>query len=291
MIKSIITTVLIVSLNICNLVAQEKKAYTLFNSLGKEIDYGNLINEISKADIVFIGEIHNCAITHWLEYEITKSLYSKHKKDLSLGMEMLESDNQLIIDEYMSRTIAYDRFEAEARLWDNYYTDYSPSVLFAKENNIPLIATNIPRRYSAMVNKDGLESLNKLSEQAKGYIAPLPIDFSFKEEDKESFMMMQLMSGKKNINYEYLSQAQAIKDATMAWFIAKNFKGKFIHFNGNFHSDSKGGIIPYLIKLKPNLKIINICAIRQEEINKLDEENMGRGDYYICVPEDMSSSY
>ena len=27
---------------------------------------------------------------------------------------MLEADNQLILDEYMSRAISYDRFEAEA---------------------------------------------------------------------------------------------------------------------------------------------------------------------------------
>lgn len=91
-----------------------KRAYTLFNAEGKEIGYDELIEALAQPDVVFIGEIHNCCITHWLEYEITRSLYAIHKEKLMLGAEMLEADNQLILDEYMSRAISYDRFEAEA---------------------------------------------------------------------------------------------------------------------------------------------------------------------------------
>ena len=88
---------------------------------------------------------------------------------------MFESDNQLIFDEYMQQNISYDRFEAEARLWDNYRTDYYPVVFFAKEHHIPFIATNIPRRYANIVKNKGFEALDSLSEEAKRYIAPLPL--------------------------------------------------------------------------------------------------------------------
>ena len=107
-----------------------KRAYVLFDNTGKEITYGELVKQLSGYDIVFLGEIHNCPITHWLEFEITRSMYAIHKDKLMLGAEMLESDNQLILDEYMQRQISYDRFEAEARLWDNYNTDYYPVVFF-----------------------------------------------------------------------------------------------------------------------------------------------------------------
>ena len=53
-----------------------KRAYTLFNAEGKEIGYDELIEALAQPDVVFIGEIHNCCITHWLEYEITRSLYA-----------------------------------------------------------------------------------------------------------------------------------------------------------------------------------------------------------------------
>ena len=200
-----------------------KRAYTLFNAEGKEIGYDELIEALAQPDVVFIGEIHNCCITHWLEYEITRSLYAIHKEKLMLGAEMLEADNQLILDEYMSRAISYDRFEAEARLWDNYSTDYAPFVFFAKENKIPFIATNVPRRYANVVKDNGLQYLDSLSNEAKRYLPPLPIQFTYKEEEGGAFALMQMM-GKSKGNQEYLAQAQAIKDATMGWFIAHNIK-------------------------------------------------------------------
>ena len=105
----------------CSLSAQSgyKKAYTLFDAQGKEIGYDELIEGLAAPEVVFIGEIHNCAITHWLELEITRSLYALHGDSLTLGAEMFEADNQLIMDEYMHRTISYERFEEEARLWPN----------------------------------------------------------------------------------------------------------------------------------------------------------------------------
>lgn len=267
-----------------------KKAYTLFDANGKEIAYQELINGLTQPDVVFIGEIHNCCITHWLEYEISRSLYNIHKDKLMMGAEMFESDNQLILDEYMNKVITYDRFEDEARLWPNYSTDYAPFVFFAKENHIPFIATNVPRRYANVVKNRGLEYLDSLSVEAKQYLPPLPVNFTYKEEDDGTFALMQMM-GKSKGNPKLLAQAQAIKDATMGWFIARNIKHKFLHFNGNYHSDFKDGIIPYLLQYRPGTTVKTVCAVRQENIDQLDDENKGRADYYICVPEDMTSTY
>lgn len=269
-----------------------RRAYTLFDNTGKEITYGELIRHLSGYDIVFLGEIHNCPITHWLEFEITRSLYHLHKNKLMLGAEMLESDNQLILDEYMQRKISYDRFEAEARLWDNYSTDYYPVVFFAKEHHIPFIATNIPRRYANIVKNKGFEALDSLSEEAKRYIAPLPIDFEYDEaQSAAAFSMMNMMGGRRAGNNRKLAQAQAIKDATMGWFIARNIKNKFLHINGSYHSNRQGGIIPYLLRYRPNTSIVTVTSVRQESIRKLDDDHKGLADFYICVPEDMVNSY
>ena len=63
----------------------DRRAYTLFDNTGKEITYCELIRHLSGYDIVFLGEIHNCPITHWVEFEITLSLYHLHKNKLMLG--------------------------------------------------------------------------------------------------------------------------------------------------------------------------------------------------------------
>lgn len=272
--------------------AMTKPAYIIYDNAGKEITYGKLIEHLAKYDVVFLGEMHNCPVSHWLEFEITRSLYHIHRGKLMLGEEMMESDNQLILDEYLKNQITYDRFEGEARLWPNFSTDYYPVVYFAKENQIPFIATNIPRRYANAVKNGGFEALDSFSDKAKQYMPPLPIVFDYNEKESEAaFGMMNMMGGHKAGDSHKLAQAQAIKDAAMGWFIARNMKDRFLHINGSYHSDWKGGIIPYLLRYRPGTSIVTVTFVRQESIDKLDEENKGRADFYVCVPEDMVTSY
>lgn len=274
--------------------AESPCAFRLFDNSGKETDFKTMVDSLGRADVVFIGENHNCPVSHWMELKITEALHSAHGPRLTLGEEMMEADNQLILDEYLTRQIDYDRFEAEARLWDNYATDYYPVVFYAKDNGIPFIATNVPRRYASVVKNKGLQALDSLSAEAKTYIAPLPIPFSFNsEKSDEAFGMMQMLGGRTSGDMERLAQAQAIKDATMAWFIAKNLPDgrKFLHINGSYHSDNRDGIIPYLLTYRPGLKIATVTSVRQEEIDSLDEENLGRADFYIVVSEDFPTSY
>lgn len=270
--------------------SQEKKAYNLFDASGKQISYQEMMKTLKTQDVVFIGEIHNCPIAHWLEYEIIKDLYRKHGDKLTIGAEMLEANNQLILNEYLDGLISSDRFEEEARLWPNYTTDYANVIGLGREHHLPVIATNVPRRYANMVKNGGFEALEKLSPEALRYIAPLPIEYTPDEEASAMFGLMLMTSAKKT-NPENIAKAQAIKDATMGWFISKNLRSKFVHLNGNYHSDFKKGIITYLNLYRPGLKIANICSVRQDEIDKLGEENQGRADFYICVPTDMTMTY
>ena len=289
--RSCLTILLVMLLGLTNYgKGQEKKAYRLFDAKGKEIEYKEMMKVLKAQDVVFIGEVHNCAIAHWLEYEMVKDLHAAHKDKLIIGLEMLEADNQLIVDEYIERLISSDRFEEEARLWPNYLTDYAPVVGLGREHGLRVVATNVPRRYANMVKNGGFEALEKLSGKAKKYIAPLPIDYEPDEEAAGMFGLMMMTPG-KHTDPENVAKAQALKDATMGWFIAHNMKDKFLHINGNYHSDFKGGIIPYLLRYRPGTKVVTVTSVRQESIHQLDEENKDRADFYICVPEDMVNSY
>lgn len=273
--------------------AKDPAAYKIFNNAGKQVGFQQMIDSLAEKNVAFFGELHNCAISHWMEYEIAKALYQKLGNQLSIGEEMLEADNQLILDEYLSDIVSSDRFESEAKLWDNYTTDYYPVVAFAKENNIPFVATNIPRRYASVVKSIGLAALDSLNEEAHRYIAPLPIPFEYdKEESEANFGMMMLLGhGKTETDLRRLAEAQAIKDATMAWMIAKNIKNNFLHINGTMHSDFNDGILSFLRIYKPELTTATVTCVRQESVDALDEINMGRADFYICVPESMSLTY
>ena len=266
--------------------AQEKKAYQLFDKNGKKVDYGKLLKAASNAEVVLFGEYHNNSVAHWLELELTKDLAVKNK--LVLGAEMIEADNQKQLDQYLKNEINQKQLDSTARLWSNYKTDYKPLIDFAKENKIEFIATNIPRRFAAMVSKKGFETLNDLTSEEKDWIAPLPILY---DENLPGYVgMMKMMGEHASTN---MPKAQAIKDATMAYFIAKNLKPEsiFIHYNGSYHSDNFEGIYWYLKKASPDLKIITIATVEQSDLKKIVAENYNKADYILVIDEDVTKTY
>jgi uncharacterized iron-regulated protein len=271
----------------------DKPAYKLYNSEGKNVKYQKMIETVSSADVVFFGELHDNPIAHWLEYEVTADLYEIATDRLVMGAEMFEADNQILLDEYLSSAYEADKFEAEVKLWKNYKTDYKPLLEFARKNNLPFIATNIPRRYASMVSKKGLEVLDSLSAQAREYIAPLPVYYDPEVKCYKDMLDMngiQGMGGKPNEN---MPKAQAIKDATMAHFILKNMEpGKlFIHYNGSYHSDNYLGIIYYLKLYRPDIRVATITTVLQDDIESLLPENIGVADFTVVIPANMTRTY
>ena len=266
--------------------AQDKQGYQLFTKGGKKTTYKKLLKAAGKVEVVLFGEQHDNALVHWLQLELTKDL--AEIKPLVLGAEMIEADNQKALDEYLAGAINQKAFDTLARLWPNYKTDYKPLVDLAKEKHFPFVAANIPRRYASLVYKQGFEALDKLSDEEKKWIAPLPIAYDAELPGYKA--MLQMSGGHGGDN---LPKAQALKDATMGYFIAKNLKPGtiFIHYNGTYHSDNFEGINWYLKKAKPEVKIITIAAITQKELDALEKDNLNKADFIIVVDEDMTKTF
>ncbi len=319
-------------------------SYQIFTGDGEKTDFETILKSAEDFDIIFFGEQHTDPINHWLEFRLLKALYEKDSTNVMVGMEMFESDGQLLIDEYFNDQISQKSFEKEERLWKNYETDYKPILEFAKENNLRFVATNIPRRYAASVARKGLVFLDSLDSDSKKYIAELPVKFNkdlkvYKElsemmgggmhgnktpgivkkntEDNPKSMhtpmqpmksmkakndsvqnekakaMEEMKKMMKNHGMGHIAEAQAIKDATMAYFILKNFEEgkKFIHYDGSKHSDYHEGIVWYIKQKRPDLKIMVISSVQQENLDSLSSENKGLGDFIIVTPEDMTQTY
>ncbi len=270
-----------------NIYAQER-AFQIYNADGNRVSYRMMSYSAGKADIVLFGENHNDPISHWLQLELTKSLFEEHGENLMLGAEMIESDNQVVLDEYLLGFIREKDFEKEAKIWPNHKTDYRPLISFAKENNLHFVATNIPRRFASMVYRFGIDTLEYLPKTSKQFIAPLPIDYDTSLHCYKEISVMAEGHGGEN-----LPKSQAIKDATMAYFIHKNIKEntKFLHYNGSYHSRFHESIMWYLLQLNPALDILTIEVVEQADITEFDEELLGNADYFIVVDEDMCKTH
>jgi len=300
-----LSTILIFVFFSFNTMAQDPLLWKIYHSDGTPTDYEKMMKTLAEADVIFLGEEHNNALAHWLQMQVVSDLYNIAKSDLMIGMEMFEADNQMVLNEYLTGLIPIDKFESDVRLWNNYKTDYKPIIEFSKKNNIPVIATNIPRRYASRVNKEGgLESLSKLSDQAKAFIAPLPIKF----DDKFYISLFADMmghnaamskdtakAGHNEVSPQllYMSQSQAIKDATMAYFILKNQKKgtKFVHLNGNLHSDNFMGIPAYLKDKNNKLNVVIITTVSVDKPEIFQESNKGQATFLFYVNSKAPKSY
>jgi uncharacterized iron-regulated protein len=270
---------------------KEVPAYQVFNQKGKATDFEKLCEAAADADVICFGELHNNSMGHWLQLRLLKYLAAKKANKVVVGAEMWEADDQIVLTEFAQGKITEKHLETEAKLWPNYALDYKPFFKFAWDNKIPVIATNIPRRYASMVMKKGMDSIAALPAEAKAWIAPLPVTFDLTLPGYKA--LTEGMGGHGGPMSENFAKSQAIKDATMAHFISKNLKPgvPFLHLNGSYHSNNFEGIVHYLLKGNNKLKVLTINMVEQENLEQLATENQGTATFIIAIPSDMHHSY
>jgi len=265
-------------------VPHDKPVYRLFDGGGREFGYREMLDRCVHSDVVLFGEIHEHPLVHLLQLELTRDLAQLKKGDLMLGGEMLEADNQLIVDEYLAGLIGHEHLVKEAKVWENYDSDYRPLVDLAKEHGLRFIATNIPRRYAALVVREGMKALERLSDEAKRSIAPLPIALDLSTPGYRQAMEIGMAHG-AHMDAQNFVAAQAVKDATMAYFILKNRgpKDLFIHYNGDYHSANGGGICWYLRRYDPDIAVCTISSVSRGTPG-FDDACTDRADIVLVVP-------
>lgn len=270
-----------------SLLAQPVKPYQIYTGKGKKISFEKMVRKLDKADVVLFGEFHNNSIGHWLQWKLAGKLAKN--KQLVLGAEMFEADNQKPLSAYVEGALSEEAFYEQVRLWDNFKTDYAPLVALAQEKGLPFIATNVPRRYASQVYKSGVESLTDLPAQEKAWIAPLPFPY---DGDLPGYQKMLTMFDSEHVN-ENLPKAQAIKDATMAFFIDQHVsKGQlFLHFNGSYHSDRYEGIVWYLRHYNPSLKVVTLTMVEQEDVNGFQRAHLDLADFIIAIDSDIPKTF
>lgn len=204
----------------------------------------DVIKEVSKKRIIYIGEFHDRFAHHNIQFQIIKGIYERDKK-IAIGMEMFQRPFQNILDEYISGEMDEKEFLKRSeyfKRWGFDYNLYKPILDFARKEKIPVIALNIEREIIDRVSKDGIDSLSE-EDLAK---IPSEIDYSdedYKERLRHIFRMHE-RSDKKNFDFFY--QSQLLWDETMAEsvdnFLKKNQDYKMIVLAGGGHIAYGSGI-------------------------------------------------
>lgn len=251
-----------------------------------------IIGDMSSADVLFFGEEHNDSAGHYLENRFFRALHQKFGDQLALSLEMFETDNQLVLNEYLAGSIDESRFSKDVRLWSN-YKDYRPMIEYAKQNKVPVIAANPPRRYVTMVSRRGMRSLDSLSKAAKEFLPALPYDTLSGRYREKFYNIMKGSPGGDNPRVYY---SQTLWDAGMAnsihQFIKKNKGKKIFHCVGKFHVEEKLGTAAQLQMRNKKLKILTVICFPDKSFSNPNwEEFAYLGDYIILTNPDLKRTY
>ncbi len=271
--------------------------FRVYDAQGNAATVSQIVEAIGKSDVIFLGENHDDATAHFLQAEIFKKAFEKYGKNrkIALSLEMFERDVQTVVDEYLKDLITEKKFLDDSRPWNNYKTDYRPLIEFAKQNSLPVIAANAPRRYVNVVSRSGRETLNLLSPDAKKWLAPLPYSAPSAEYSKKFNALMGDTKSEAHPPSKIL-EAQALWDATMAFSIAEFTKKEksalVIHLNGSFHTENRLGTAEQFLKLNPQAKITVITMRYEDDFKNFDKskhENLG--DFVVLTDAKVPRSF
>lgn len=184
----------------------------------------NILQELFKANVVYLGETHDRLEDHKAQLQILQSLHQQNRK-IAIAMEMFQRPYQNILDQYLAGKITeaqlVEQTEYEQR-WGFPWEYYAPILRFAKLHQLPVLALNTPTEVTRQVARNGLESLKP--EELK-YIPPL----TEIRTDNADYRKMALASyeqhnhaGQGNsTSFERFFTALVLWDETMAEKIAQ----------------------------------------------------------------------
>lgn len=259
--------------------ASSKAEFRIYDTtIGKPLSLANLSETSKNYDVVVFGEYHDNKILHSLEEKLLAAVYERYP-DVAVSLEMFERDNQQLLNAYLAGRVSEAAFLEQARPWPNYNSDYRPLIEFAKEEGLRVLAANIPRSMAAHYARRG--TLDGIDDALLSYLPR--IHRAPDGEYRQRFLgQMQAMSNKHSAmpvtdsQIEAFYRAQCLKDDTMAESIVDHHRRypdrKIIHYQGDFHSRYRLGVVEKLQALEPELRILVLTPVYVEDFKQLPEK-------------------
>lgn len=297
MVKSFFFVALVLITSVVAVSAQADSSYRIFDGKGNPSSLEKIIESAGGVDVLFLGEGHDDAVAHALQFKIFKAIVDKYNgpRAVSLSYEMFERDVQIVVDEYLKGQISEAQFLASSRPWNNYKTDYKPLLEYAKEKRLPVVAANAPRRYVNMVSRLGRSSLDGLSENAKDWLPPLPYTQP-SERYAAKFKALMGNGPEMKAGLTNIVDSQALWDASMAHAVARQLKrtknGLIVHLNGSFHTESRMGTAEQLLNYRKKAKFIVVTIRYESDFTKFDKaKHEDLGDFVILTDTKVPRSF
>lgn len=206
----------------------------------KTISYRQMIHELRKTDIVFVGEVHNQEAHHRLQLNVIKALKDS-KIPVAVGFEMFIAENQKILDQWVKGTISSDAFiNAYYKNWTYPWPLYRDIFLYLREKGIPAIGLNLPPEITQKVSASGFASLTKKELEKLPPETGCAVDEKYMKFIRRAYAI----HGHGGKQFIYFCEAQLLWDQVMARnlleFLKKNPNKTVLVIAGNGHAWKRG---------------------------------------------------
>jgi uncharacterized iron-regulated protein len=208
----------------------------------EEISFESLIDRLSEAAVVYVGEHHTSQEHHEIQLRILTALV-KNRARVKVGMEMFDHTYQPVLDQWSTGELKETGFLEQTHWYANWRFDYElyrPILDYVQQNRLPLVGLNLPFHLPPKISTGGLDSLRP-HERA---LIATEIDTRDKEHRaylQEVFKQHRL---KGRDSFEYFYAAQCAWEDTMATQVADNLGGEtlMVVIIGNGHIVKKYGV-------------------------------------------------
>ena len=185
---------------------------------GEPISFEEMVESLTKARVVYLGETHTLKRHHRFQHCVIKALYQENIP-LAIGLEMLSFTSQRYLDTWIEGKIDKRKFLHLInweKNWGNDFDLYEPIFDFAREKKIKLLALNAPRN---LVKKVARKGLSGLTDEEKGMLPAIAPS----TDDHRRYLALSLKQHKtlRGETEQYAYEAQDVWDSTMAHYVVE----------------------------------------------------------------------
>jgi uncharacterized iron-regulated protein len=184
---------------------------------GEPLAYAAVLDDLAKADVIYLGEQHTIARHHEIQERILADL-GKKSLSLAVGLEQMEACRQPQLDRYNRSEIDFDRLANTtdwAKRWSN-YEQYRSILETARKFKAPIVALNAKAETIRQVARSG--GVEKLSLELR---KELPAEMQLQDPAYEKALSLELMIHAKAMPnlLRPMIEAQIARDESMAQVI------------------------------------------------------------------------
>jgi len=252
---------------------------------GKETTLVDETSDWGDVDLVAFGELHGDLAGAAAQLELLQILAAQEGRPLGLAMEFFERNTQADLDAYLAGTLDREAFLKQTKRPKAYLKTHGPLIDFCKEQGIPVIAANAPRKLVTGYRKseEDYEAYRAgVSDEERAWLP----EESEEIDDEYRARFVKMMGEKRGASY---FRSQSLWDDAMAEamvdFRAEHPNHRILFIVGGFHvQEGFGTITKYRNRRgKDEVRIISMGRSKEAHL-PFDEEDLGKADLILLTP-------